>query len=108
MLDEIADLLELFFSAGISSPETLEKQRRLRLVAGSGALVVNAAILLMFSRPTEVVGWSVLAIATLAGGWVLAFSAVDTARELPSVPWLSVVAFVTALKAIALAGLIVF
>lgn len=70
--------------------------------------MVNATILLMFSRPTQIVGWSVVAIATLAAGWVLAFSAVDTAKELPSVPWLSIAAFTTALTAIALAGLIVF
>ena len=71
MFNEIADfLLELILNVGIPSPDALEKQRRASLVAGGVALVVNATVLLLFSRPAEIVGWSVVAVATLAAGWV--------------------------------------
>jgi hypothetical protein len=43
---------------------------------------------------------------TLAAGWVLVFSVVDTAKELPSVPWVSIAAAATAVAGIAVAALL--
>ena len=106
MADLIADLIEILFTGGIPSPDSVENQRRARLAVSIVALIGNSSLCLLLGA-SALRGWSVLALLgmTLAASWVLVFSVVDIAKELPSVVWLSITAGVIAASGIAVAAL---
>ena len=106
MADLIADLVETL-TGGIPSPESLKNQRRARLAVSIVALVGNSSLYLLLGA-SALGGWSVLAVLgmTFAAGWVLVFSVVDIAKELPSVVCLSITAGAIAAAAIAVAALL--
>jgi hypothetical protein len=106
MADVIADLIEMFVTGGIPSPDSVENQRRARLAVSIVALFGNSGLYLLLGA-SALRGWAVLALLgmTFAACWVLVFSVVDIAKELPSVVWLSITAGVVAAAGIAVAAL---
>jgi hypothetical protein len=104
--DLIAGLIEIFFTHGVPSPDSLEKQRQARLGVSMVALVVNLLVLVLGASTLR--GWSVLvlSVTTIAAGWALIFSVVDVAKELPSVAWSSIAATLVAAGGITVATLL--
>jgi hypothetical protein len=107
MLDWIGDLFELFGTDGVPSPDTLRGQRLARLAVAASALATNLVVHATRSSMATGHSWSVLVLlgGSFAGLWVLLFSAVDLVKELPSVPWVSVLAAGTGSAAVAIAVL---
>jgi uncharacterized membrane protein len=107
MFDVIADLIETLLSDGVPSPDRLEKQRQARLAVSLVALIGNSSIYLTLGV-SSLRGWPVLLLVgwTLAAGWVLVFSVVDTAKELPTVSWMSIAAALAAAAGIAVAAVL--
>jgi hypothetical protein len=102
MLDVILDLVLSALADGVPSPDTLDNQRKARLVVSVIALIVNLAIGLLFGE-SALRGWPLLVLLgmTFAAGWALIFSVVDLVKELPSVPWWSVAVIAVAASSIA-------
>ena len=107
MFDAFGDLVEILLAGGVSSPETLGKQRVARLVASVVGLAVNLSLCLLLGA-SALRGWSavVLVVTTIAAAWALLFSIADVVKELPSVAWLSVAATVAAAGGIAAVALL--
>jgi hypothetical protein len=99
-----ASFVELLLELGSTSPDTLERQRRVRLAAAGAALAVNAGVVLLGQRAS--VGWWLMGIATLVALWVLAFSGCDQGVGLTT--WMSIAAALLALATIAAAATFVF
>ena len=94
MFDLIGELLELVFSAGgLPGFDSLEAQRRARIVAATVAFV---AILGGHFILGPGVGTVVFGAGLVVALWVLAFSLVDLTKERPTVSWASVVAIFVA------------
>jgi hypothetical protein len=101
MVDVVAELIEFLFAAGgVPGPESLEGQRRARLVA---AIVALAGVIAghIFSGTTA--GVALVAAGSIVGLWILALSLVDLMKEFPPVQWQSVTAIVVATTALAVA-----
>jgi len=90
-------LFEGIFAGGIPGPVSLEGQRRARVVVGTVAL---AAILTRHVFLDSVASNVVLVGASLVAAWVLAFSLVDLVKELPVVPWMTVLAILVAVASL--------
>lgn len=101
MFDIIAELLELILGGGgISGFDSLEAQRRARIVSAVvalGAILVGYYILGSWIGVVISIGGLIVAL------WVLAFSLVDLAKERPDVPWASVAAILVAGASVATA-----
>lgn len=102
----IADLIDILFTAGIPSPDSLRNQRRARLAVSVVALCGSSSLYLL-AGGSVLSGWLVLALLgiILAAGGVLVFSVVDIAKGLPAVVWSSITAAAIAAAAIAVAAL---
>jgi hypothetical protein len=102
MVDIVAGLIELVLEAGgIPGPQSLDGQRRARVVAGLAAFI---AVLVgrLLSGPTA--GVVFVVTGSIVGLWVLGFSLVDLLKEWPPVQWQSVMAIVAASAALAAAS----
>jgi hypothetical protein len=99
MLDDLlGELIGVLIEGGIPGPLSLEGQRRARVVVSTVALV---GILTGHLFLASLSGTVVLVVGSVVAAWILAFSLVDLAKELPGVPWVTVVAIL-----VAVAGLI--
>ena len=97
MVDVLSEFIEL--AGGIPAPQSVEGQRRARLVAAIVALTINLAGRLASGAALRI---ALVAAGSIAAMWILAFSLVDWSKEFPPVQWLSIAA-----SAFASAGLLV-
>jgi|SRR5687768_1312901 hypothetical protein len=94
MFDLIGDVVELLLqTGGVPGPQSLEGQRRARIVAAAVALTVILSGHFLFGLTAGLV---MLVGGMVVAAWVLAFSLVDVAKELPVVPWPSIAAIFVA------------
>jgi hypothetical protein len=91
LLDVVSEVIEpLLSGGGLPAPESIEGQRRARLVAAITALAaILAAGQHLFGGALPI---AFVTAGSIAAIWVLAFSMVDLAKECPPVRWQSVAA----------------
>jgi len=101
MVDVVAELIEFLLTAGgVPGPESLEGQRRARLLA---TIVALAAVIAGHIIAGTTASVALVAAGSIVGLWSLAFSLVDLMKEFPPVHWQGVTAIVVATTALAVA-----
>jgi hypothetical protein len=101
MVDVVAELIEFLLAAGgVPGPESIEGQRRARLLA---TIVALTAVIGGYIVAGTTAGVALVAAGSIMGLWTLSFSLVDLMKEFPPVQWQSVTAIVVATTALAVA-----
>ena len=100
MLDIIGEVLEALLSGGLPGPNSLRGQRWARLSVAVLAFVAIVTAPVVSNGSTRA---ALMAGGALVGVWVVAFSCVDFAKELPAFHWPTTCAIVIGGTDVALA-----